>query len=107
MYRTCITYIYSTYLDTIISLLFTYNILHSLIQPACYTLFFKHPPFSRKKLRLTQQKHTVVACCSGILSCQSCHQADQTLVFQTQLLEDQAKPFEVLCELEYIIQLLG
>lgn len=34
-------------------------------------------------------------------------QADQKLVFQNLLLEDQAKPFEVLCEFEYIIQCLG
>ena len=34
-------------------------------------------------------------------------QADQKLVFQNHLLEDQAKPFEVLCEFEYIIQCLG
>jgi len=32
-------------------------------------------------------------------------EADQKLVFQNLLLEDQAKPFEVLCEFEYIIQL--
>lgn len=32
-------------------------------------------------------------------------EADQKLVFQNQLLEDQAKPFEVLCELEYMITL--
>lgn len=32
-------------------------------------------------------------------------EADQTLCFNTQLLEDHAKPFEVLCELEYVIML--
>lgn len=83
-----IHYIYCT------CIMYTHHIKYTVFHG--YHLFFKPPTPLHIFLKGTVSPGDV-----------SQHEADQKLVFQNLLLEDQAKPFEVLCEFEYIIQCLG